>query len=359
MISETDNVKKLKPYNPPTASRLGKMRLDFNENTLGPSPRVLAAIKSVSAERLSAYPEYSELTKAIADYNNVAPENAVPFNGSDEAIRGCIECFAGNGKIVIPTPSFAMFYFYAELQGAKIVKPLYNEDLSFPTKKVLSEIRGSKAVILCNPNNPTATGIPEKDLIEIIKACQKENCIAIVDEAYSEFTKETIAGRIGEFDNLVVLKTFSKAMGLGGMRIGYALGNETLIATLKKAKSPYSITALSALAATEALKDTAYMRDYVKKVEKGRSILEKFLDEKGVKRFPSKSNFLVARFGRNAKAIAENLKEKGFLVRDRSDYERLEGCVRISIGTQEQMEKFCGALDKTRGELRESEKSGN
>ena len=97
MISETDNVKKLKPYNPPTASRLGKMRLDFNENTLGPSPRVIAAIKGVSAERLSAYPEYAELTKAIADYNNVKPENAVPFNGSHEALRGCILCFLRNG----------------------------------------------------------------------------------------------------------------------------------------------------------------------------------------------------------------------------------------------------------------------
>ncbi|MBI4052670.1 MAG: histidinol-phosphate transaminase [Candidatus Diapherotrites archaeon] len=352
MISETGNVKKLKPYNPPTASRLGKMRLDFNENTLGPSPRVLTAIKNVSAERLSAYPEYSELTKAIADYNNAKPENAVPFNGSDEAIRGCIECFVGNGKIVIPTPSFAMFYFYAELQGAKIAKPLYNEDLSFPTQKVLAEIKGSRAVILCNPNNPTATEIPEKDLIEIIRAARAEGCLAIVDEAYSEFTKETVAGRIGEFDNLVVLKTFSKAMGLGGMRIGYALGNEKIISTLKKAKSPYSITALSALAATEALKDPAYMQDYVKQVEAGRAILEKFLDEKGVKRFPSKSNFLVARFGKNAKAIAEKLKEKGFLVRDRSGYERLEGCIRISIGTPEQMKKFCSALEKVLGETK-------
>ena len=136
------------------------------------------------------------------------------------------------------------------------------------------------------------------------------------------------------------------------MRIGYALGNEKIISTLKKAKSPYSITALSALAATEALKDTAYMRDYVKKVEEGRSILEKFLDKKSVKRFPSKSNFLVARFGKNAKAIAEKLKEKGFLVRDRSEYERLEGCIRISIGTPEQMKKFCGALEKVLGETK-------
>ena len=360
MVKIRKAVEKMNPYFPPTEGRKGKLRLDFNENTLGPSPKVVEAIKNASAEEFSVYPEYNEVIEKIAEFVELKKENITVTDGGDEAIRNLMDCFVEEGEeVIIAIPTFAMFRFYAELKGAKITKILYNADLSFPTKEMLEAIKPeTNMVILCNPNNPTGTKIERKKIIEIIEKAEKNNCLVLVDEAYVEVCRETVIGLVEKYSNLAVLRSFSKGPGLGGLRIGFVAACREIISVLLKASSPYSMSSLSAIAAVTALKDKEYTEKYIQEVIKAREFTLNEFKKMQIKTFPTSANFFIARFGKNVSLIAKKLKEKNILVRDRSKYPLLEGCLRIGIGTQEQMKFFIKELKKILEEV-EYEKSQN
>src|SRR3989338_3360287 len=234
----------MQEYKPPTSDRTNSLRLDFNENAVGCSMKVISALNSISPDSLATYPEYDKLRKALANYCNVDVNKIIPTNGTDEAIKTIIETYVEKGKdeIIIPTPTFAMFKFYAQLNEAIIKEIQYNYDLSFPVKKVLGGInKNTKIVVLVNPNNPTGTSIKEQNIIKIIEKAQENNTIVIIDEAYCQFSGKTSIPLTKKYNNLIITQTFSKAFGLAGLRLGYIISNEDNINLIKKILSPYSV----------------------------------------------------------------------------------------------------------------------
>ena len=288
MIIIRSAVQKMKSYNPPVENRLGKLRLDFNENTIGPSQKVIKAIKNASAEDYTVYPDYAKIRQKIASLNGLEKENIIVTAGGDEGIRNIMDCFVEEkSEVVIQEPSFAMFTFYAQLRNAKIKKAKLNKDLSFSIKNVIEKInQKTSLVILCNPNNPTGTKIEQKDIIQIIEKSRKTKSLVLVDEAYYDFSKETVIGLVDYYSNLIVLRSFSKGPGLGGLRIGYLAGNKENISSLLKMSSPYSVSSLSIIAAIASIEDLEYSKKYAEEILKTKKFVLKEYKKLEIKTFP-------------------------------------------------------------------------
>jgi len=346
MIKPIKNVQKMKTYDPPTAKRLGKLRLDFNENTIGCSPKVIEALKNINPDLLSIYPEYTDLVKELASYLSVKETEVIATNGTDEAIHAIITTYIEEGdEMILPVPTFAMFKLNASIAGADIKEILYNKDLSFPIEKVLDAItERTKMIILVNPNNPTATSIDKKNIINIVE--KAKNAVVFIDEAYYQYSGETSKDLIKKYDNVIVTQTFSKALGIAGLRLGYIISNEQVIKDIRKVLSPYSVNNLAVIAGIAAMKDKESVDDYVRQVTESRIYLEGELRKLGIKAFPSKANFLVADFGENCDLVDKKLREKDILVRNRSKYPLLSGCIRVGIGTKEQTKQLVDEIKK-------------
>jgi histidinol-phosphate aminotransferase len=334
------------PYSPPTGGRAGKLRLDFNENTVGCSPRVIEAIRQgVGAEGLAVYPEYGEAKSAIARYFHVPPEQFVFTNGTDEAIQIFINTYVDDGQEVVTlTPSYAMYRFYSELAGAKVVEVAYPQpDMEFPMDAVLNAITPqTRAVLLANPNNPTGTAAPLEGIARILRRARK--AAVLIDEAYYEFSGITALPEIAHAPNLFVSRTFSKVFGMAAMRLGCLFSQEANIHYLHKAQSPYSVNMLAVMAAQAAVDDTAYVQNYVAEALAARELLAIGLERLGIRYVPSSANFVLGRFGARAIEVRDALRDRGILVRDRS-YEA-PGCVRITVGTREQTRRLLAALEE-------------
>jgi len=332
------------PYTPPTGNRVGKLRLDFNENTVGCSARVIAALRDrLSPEGLAVYPEYSEAKEAIARYFGVRPEQFIFTNGTDEAIQVFINTYVDPGQeVLVLKPSYAMYRFYAEVMGAKVREVEYPDlGLEFPLQAVLDAITPeTRAVLISNPNNPTGTGCSLLALERILHRARK--AAVLVDEAYYEFSGVTALGEIERLPHLFVSRTFSKVYGMAGMRLGCLFSHEANIEYLHKAQSPYSVNALAVLAAQAAVEDTAHVEQYVAEVLAARELLCVGLEKLGIAYVPSSANFVLGQFGKRAIEVRDALRGQGILVRDRS-YEA-PGCVRITVGTREQTRRLLGAL---------------
>ncbi|MBZ5617181.1 MAG: histidinol-phosphate transaminase [Acidobacteriia bacterium] len=334
------------PYSPPTAGRADKLRLDFNENTVGCSPRVIAALKErLDAAALAVYPEYGEAKAAIARYFRVRPEQFVFTNGTDEAIQVFINTYVDDGQeVLILKPAYAMYRFYSEVAGAKIREVEYPQPgLEFPLQPLLDAITPqTRAVILANPNNPTGTGVSLLGIERILHRARK--AVVMVDEAYYEFSGVTALTEIERVPNLFVCRTFSKIFGMAAMRLGCLFSHEANVTRLHKAQSPYSVNALAVMAAEAAVEDTAYVESYVAEVLAARELLCVGLEKLGIGYVPSSANFVLGRFGKRAIAVRDALRERGILVRDRSY--QAPGCVRMTVGTREQTRRLLAALEE-------------
>jgi histidinol-phosphate aminotransferase len=339
-------VQAMAPYSPPTAGRHGKLRLDFNENTLGCSPRVLAAIKErLTPDSLAVYPEYGQAKEAVAAYFGVAPAQLLFTNGTDEAIQVLINTYVDDGQeVVLLKPSYAMYRFYAEVEGARIKEVEYPwPEMEFPLQAVLNAITPeTRAVLLANPNNPTGTSVSLSGIERILHRARK--AVVLIDEAYYEFCGITALGEIGRVPNLFVCRTFSKVFGMAAMRLGCLFSHEANVALLRKAQSPYSVNAVAVLAAQAAIEDREYIETYVAEVLAARELLCVGLEKLGIRYVPSSGNFVLGDFGRRAIEVRDALCGQGILVRDRS-YEA-PGCVRITVGTREQTRRLLAALEK-------------
>lgn len=339
-------VLRMAPYSPPTHGRAGKLRLDFNENTVGCSPRVIEFLKNrLNADELAVYPEYVEAKQDLAAFFGVAPEQLLLTNGTDEAIQLIVNTYVDDGdEVVVLRPSYAMYRFYAEVAGARIREIDYRPaDLAFPMAELLEAIQPStRAMLIANPNNPTGTGLDLDGIGQILK--KAAGAAVLIDEAYYEFSGVTALGLLAGHSNLFVSRTFSKVYGMAAMRLGCVFSNPDNIGYLHKAQSPYSVNALAALAAREAVRDTEYIREYVGEVLAAREDLYAGLERLGVPYYRSQANFVLFRAGDRAIPIRDRLREMGVLVRDRS-YE-LPGCVRVTAGTRQQIARFLKALEE-------------
>ena len=345
-IRPREAVLKMAPYSPPTAGRAGKLRLDFNENTVGSSPRVIEFLKQrLDAGALAVYPEYTEAKDAVAEFFHVQPDQFVFTNGTDEAIQVLINTYVDDGdEVLVPRPAYAMYRFYAEVAGAKVREIDYEGPaMEFPLAAVLDAITpATRAVLIANPNNPTGTGLSLLAIERILKRARK--AAVFIDEAYFEFCGVTALGHIERSPNLFVSRTFSKVYGMAAMRLGCLFSHAANIAYLHKAQSPYSVNALAVLAAQAAIRDSAYIENYVAEVLAARELLCIGLEKLGIGYVPSSANFVLARAGKRAIEVRDYLRAKGILVRDRS-YEA-PGCVRITVGTRDQTRRLLAALEE-------------
>jgi histidinol-phosphate aminotransferase len=334
------------PYSPPTGQRAGKLRLDFNENTVGCSLRVIEFLKQqLNPEKLAVYPDYADVRPALEEFFHVEPGQLLLTNGTDEAIQVLINTYVDDGdEVLLLHPSYAMYRFYAEVAGASIREIGYRDgSLDFPLEELLAAISPStRAVLIANPNNPTGTAVPLAGIEKILKRARK--AVVLIDEAYYEFCGITALGLIGGAPNLFVSRTFSKIYGMAAMRLGCLFSQAENVTFLHKAQSPYSVNALAALAAQEAVRDTAYIENYVTEALAARELLCVGLERLGIEYIPSQANFVLMRIGKRAVEIRDRLREKRVLVRDRS-YE-IAGCVRVTVGTREQTRRFLEELQE-------------
>jgi len=339
-------VQQMAPYSPPTAGRAGKLRLDFNENTVGCSPHVIDAIREcITADSLAVYPEYSDAKQAVAAYFRVKPEQFVFTNGTDEAIQVFLNTYVDDGQeVLVLNPAYAMYRFYAEVAGARIKEVAYPQPgMEFPLQEVLDAITPeTRAVLLSNPNNPTGTGVSLLGIERILHRARK--AAVLVDEAYYEFSGVTALTEIERVPNLFVCRTFSKVFGMAAMRLGCLFSHEANIAYLHKAQSPYSVNGVAVLAAKAAVEDTAYVHNYVAEVLAARELLCVGFEKLSIPYVPSSANFVLAQLGKRAIEVRDALRGQAILVRDRS-YEA-PGCVRFTVGTREQTRRLLVALEE-------------
>ncbi len=337
-------VKRMAPYSPPSGGRANKLRLDFNENTVGCSPKVIEYLaQRLTASQLSIYPEYADAMRELAAFFGVDQADFILTNGTDEAIQVMINTFVDDGDEVITLkPSYAMYRFYAELAGAQVQEIEFPADLSFPLNDLLNAITPkTKAILIANPNNPTGTGISLEGIKRILEAAP--GAAVLIDEAYYEFCGVTALPWIKQHNNLFVSRTFSKVYGMAAMRCGCLFSSSENVQWMHKAQSPYSVNTLAALAARAAIQDTDYVAKYVTQVLESRRLCCEGLTRLGISYFPSQANFVLFQAGDRAIPIRDELRARGVLVRDRS-YE-ITGCVRVTIGTREQTERFLTELE--------------
>ena len=338
-------IDKMAAYHPPSAGRAGKLRLDFNENTSGASPKVVAKIQEVlSADALTVYPEYTTVLPTLAKFFDVSEDELVMTNGTDEAIQVLINAYIDNDDdVLILTPSYAMYRFYAEVAGAKVRTLPYRKDtLKFPLDELLDTITpATKAILISNPNNPTGTAIKREGIERILDAAPQ--AAVLIDEAYYEFCGITMLPYLNEYPNLFVSRTFSKVYGMAALRIGCLFSCADNMAAIHKSHSPYSVNYLAAIAAKAAVEDTAFLRSFVTEILAAREVLTAGLERIGTPYVPSQANFVLMHIGPRAQEVCDKLNAEGILVRNRS-YE-IPGCVRVTVGTQDQTRRFLAAFE--------------
>lgn len=335
-------IQEMSSYNPPLAGRreFSGILLDFNERTLPPSSKVQKVIQNLlRTNKLQVYPEYGELEEKLARYVGVDKNQILVTNGSAQAIDLIFRTFTeADNKVIIPTPSFAMFYQCAQIVVNKILKPLYlKEGLSFPLEQVLEMINESvKLIIVCNPNNPTGTSISIKDIQKI--AQRASSSIILVDEAYFEFSGITAVSLINKYPNIIVTRTLSKAFGLPSLRVGYIIASKVYIQELLKVRGPYDVNMIAYTAASAAIDDLKAMQEYVvESMTQAKPMVEEFFTKNKIAFYPSSANFIL--FKPNNDQEEQLLKENGILVRPQNKT-NIENTLRLSIGTVAQMKQF-------------------
>lgn len=337
-------VEQMRSYHPPLEGRGGKLRLDFNENTAGCSPAVRRALRQLTSADVSMYPEQETVRKKLAKYFRVLPEELLLTNGTDDALHLVTDTFVERGdEVVIVEPTFAMYRFYSELAGARVTALRYDAALQFPMAAVLEALeRGPRVFFVANPNNPTGNVLNSSELRKLLRAAKRT--VVVIDEAYFEYCDISAIGWIREFPNLIVTRTFSKAAGMAGLRLGCIFTNPQNAVVMRKAASPYPVNAAALAAADACATDKAYLRTTIREFRKSRAKLISGLAKLGVKQFPSAANFILTNLGGKAKAVVHALSERRILVRDRSsDFAGL-GYVRITIGTVAQTRRVLRAL---------------
>jgi histidinol-phosphate aminotransferase len=340
MIKPRKTMANAKTYQIYNEARKQKVRLDLNENAWGCSPKVMAAIKNTTAEDVSLYPEYGPFIKKLAHHYHISPENLLISNGADDSIRCVYDSLVEEGdEILLPVPNYGMFDIYGRIRGAKTIEILYRQDFSFPTQKVL-EIASEKTklIIIVNPANPLGTTIPETELIEILTKAR--DSFILLDETYFHFMGKSYINFIHQFENLIIVQTFSKAYGLTGLRLGCLFSNRENIHHLSKVNLPFAVNSLALNAASAALDDQQFINDVVKNVQIESQFLQHELNKLGIETSPCHTNFLLIKVGEIADHIYQRLQNQGILLRNLGRYPLLKGYLRISIGRREDNLKF-------------------
>jgi histidinol-phosphate aminotransferase len=395
-------VESLQAYSAPLEGRRGLLRLDFNENTVGPSPKVVEAIRAIPADQYAIYPEYDGLRQAVlaalaAAPGTIAIEQVGLFNGVDAAIHALFQAYGAPGdRLLTTSPTFGYYTPCARMQGMAIEAIPYRlPDFAFPFEEMLAALCGPpsgaaegwcppRLLLLCNPNNPTGTRLAPETVLALAAAAPQT--LVVVDELYEAFTGDSVlplllgaggqdpegqkpgiaaataagadaapetaalataagADPFAACPNLLVLRSLSKTAGIAGLRIGFAIGAAAVVDRVSRVTGPYDINSFAVTAAFAALADQAYVDAYVAEVLAARQWLVERLVAAGVRHHVDGGNYLLIWPKRPAAEVDQALREAGILVRSMAGKPLIDGSLRVSLGTREQMERFWGAFE--------------
>jgi len=321
------------------------VKLNTNENPYPASPKVLEAIRNVSVEQLRRYPEPlgDEFRRAAGEMLGLSPDNIICTNGGDELLTICFRAFCDeNRSVAYPVPTYSLYPVLAGLQNCSCVEVDFDAEFGLPGG--LADT-GAALTIVCNPNAPTGSFIQPEQLGLLAKKLRGKS-ILLIDEAYVDFSEVNCAGLAKDFDNVIILRSMSKGYSLAGLRFGYAIACEELIAGLMKVKDSYNVDATSVAAATAAIKDQDYFKENIEKVKAERAKLARILGELGFVVPVSKANFILAQCNDcDASQIYEKLAERNIYVRY-FNLPNLADKLRITVGTKQQNDKLISAVEE-------------
>jgi histidinol-phosphate aminotransferase len=327
------------------------LRLHLNENTAGCSPAVIAAMQTLTRHDVATYPDYTAANDACASRLGVGVDSLVLTNGLDEGILAVAVAGLRGGpasspfEAVVVVPAFDMYAACSDAAGGRVVEVPLGPGFAFPLERVLESITARTRIIwLTNPNNPTGQEIPTEAIARIAAAAP--GAVVMVDEAYADFSDATLIGSdlLSRSPNIVVGRTFAKAYGLAGLRIGALVGSPRTLAPFRGVIPPYSVNACVAAVLPAALADTAYFDWYLAEVTRSKTLLYEAFDRLGVQHWKSAANFVLARFEGDCGRIAQDLAARGVHVRDRSRDAGCAGCLRITAGVAAHTRAFIDAL---------------
>lgn len=331
--------------------RAGVLRLDMNENPEGlPRQFFDSVMAKITPEYIATYPEKDRLMRLLAEHDGTACENISVTAGSDEAMRLIFQCFGEQGKeLLTVTPTFEMYDVYAKMFGMKHKTVEYKEDFMVDIANVLQAVNEETGiVILLNPNSPIGSTYGKESVCRVLDRAVAVGAVVVIDEAYHYFYEPTFMPLIKEYDNLLVLRTFSKLFSMAGLRIGYVSGHAGLIEFIEKAESTFNVNNIAILFAEEVIRDRKLADDLIRTEREGRQWLAARLREAGYQTLTKEGNFVLFFPKKDSQKVVKELKEKNVWVRD---YGRgiLKGWIRVSTGAKSCMERFWEALQEVDG----------
>jgi len=325
------------------------LRLHLNENTGGCSPRVLAAIQRLRTTDVSTYPSYTELVRACARHFDVDPDWVLLTNGLDEgilmaAVGHIARARAHDAETIIPLPAFDPYPNSTAAVGATAVRIPPGPDFVFPTDAVIAAVTPrTKMIFLNTPSNPTGRLIPIPDLRRL--ATLASHAVVLIDEAYIEFGGTSFLPELANYPNVLVGRTFSKAYGLAGMRVGVVIGQPPALDPVRAVTLPFNINSVAMVATLAALEDEAFLPRYAAQVATSRELIYGACQRLGLEYWESAANFVMVRVGADVAQVVEALAARKVHVRDRSKDPATPGCIRVTAGLLEHTEAAVAALE--------------
>ena len=353
-------VETLQAYSAPLEGRRQLLRLDFNENTIGPSPLVAQALRQFNSEEIAVYPEYDGLREAVVTNlieggcrPGLQPQQVGLFNGVDAAIHAVFQAYGDPGDRLLTTaPTFGYYTPCARMQGMEIEAIPYEQDgFAFPWDAMEASLKQQppRLLMLCNPNNPTGTRLAPERVLALAAAAPSS--LVVVDELYEAFTGDSVLP-VADFEaqpNVLVLRSLAKTAGLAGLRIGFALGHPDVVDRVSRVTGPYDINSFAVVAAFAALADQSFVDAYVAEVLRARDWLVAALQSSGVRHHVDGGNYLLIWPQRPAAEVEAQLRASGILVRSMAGKPLIDGALRVSLGTTSQMQRFMEAFRRIDG----------
>ena len=345
MLRAKPEVEALTPYVAPLEGRRSLLRLDFNESTVGPSPKVVEAIRGLPPSAYATYPEYAGLTDAFAATLGIAPRQVEAFNGVDAAIRAIFDAYGERGAAFLTAvPTFGYYEPCAQQQGMVIDAVPYRDDLGYPVAAVGRRLAAAPRIFfVCNPNNPTGTLLAPATIVELAQAAP--DTLVVVDELYVAFTGQSVIPAALELPNVIVLHSLSKAAGMAALRLGFAIGPPPVLDRLRRVTGPYDINMFAVVAGQAALADPDHMRRYVAEVHGAKAWTGEQLRRRGVRHVAGGGNYMLVWPEPDCERVVRALRDRGILVRSMAGKPVIDGSFRLTIGTRANMLRFITALD--------------
>jgi histidinol-phosphate aminotransferase len=351
MIRPKEHITSLFRTGAPKRSRKEYLRLDMNESASGlPLDLVKKTMAKVTSGQLAMYPEYDGLVRAVARHDGIKPENICLSNGSDGAIKQIFDAYVSPGdRVVLTDPTFAMYPVYVKMFRAKPVIVGYGDSFDFPFDAFMKAlVPGVRLAVLVDPNNPMGSVIPPAQMQKIIRKAAKANILLVIDEAYHYFYPVTAIKQITRFNNLIVLRTFSKLCGMANLRLGYAAASADIISVLKKVQPTFDVNGVAILMAEKLFASPGVMSRAIKSVMRGKSYLCRKLAAAGIKYREGHANFVLIECSGRVDEVIKKLEKKGILVHGGFRQEILKRFIRVTVADTKTMQlfwkAFCGVL---------------